>query len=754
MSLNVMALALVSGILPLLWLPQIPPPAVLLGGLTALIPAYRYLPKRLRALGLAVFALVWGCYNAGQAVDQTADLTSRQVTAEVDITSVRLSALPEAAPVVRLIRVNERWLFPPVSVRLNPATAMNTWCGGQRWQLRLQLRPVHSRLNEGGFDSQRWSLARRQTLTGSVQSAAVLDARCGVRQGIVTAVERQTEHLPWRSILLALTLGEMATVDDDTQALLRQTGTMHLMAISGLHISLAALFGWGIARGAQCLFPVHRIGYRFPLIVGLFAALSYVWLAGGNPPAVRAGLALCVWTLLRLTGVSCTPWQVWLGCVALILTADPLSVLSDSFWLSSLAVAALIFWYQWAPLPRVFLRPKRWVWLRWLHLQAGMTLLLLPLQVALFHGVSLTSLPANLWAVPLVSFVTTPLVLIALLLSFSPTSSAVFWWLADRSLTGVFAPLAALPSGWWSLGEQALPWSLSGWLAVAIWRFAWWRYAPLSVISLLLILLLRPKAPAPLWRVDMLDVGHGLAVVIERNGKAVLYDTGASWAGGNMASREIVPYLRWRGVALERIIVSHAHQDHRGGLVELERQFPAVQVFSPMARSGHQPCLQGQRWQWQGLRFSVLWPPRMTLNAGNNDSCVVAVDDGRFRVLLTGDVEAKTEAILLRTQRLALAADIFQVPHHGSATSSSAPFIRAVGAQWSASSNSRYNPWRLPSVKVRRRYRQMAHPWHDTATSGQFSVRFYAQHWQVLGFREAISPRWYHQRFGVNPEAS
>ncbi|RAT14116.1 MULTISPECIES: ComEC family protein [Lonsdalea] len=753
MSLNVMALALVSGILPLLWLPQIPPASVLLGGMAALIPAYRYLPSRLRPLVLAVFALVWGCYNAGQAVRQTVDLTSRPVTADVAIASMRFGGLPDATPVVRLIRVDERWLFPPVAVRLNSAAALNAWCGGQRWRLRLQLRPVHSRLNEGGFDSQRWSLARRQTLTGAVLHATVLDARCGVRQDIVTTVEHQTQRLPWRSILLALTLGEMATVDDDTQALLRQTGTMHLMAISGLHIALAALFGWGLARGVQCLLPVHRIGYRFPLVVGLSAALCYVWLAGCNPPAVRAGLALSVWTLLRLMGVSCTPWQVWLGCVALILTGDPLSVLSDSFWLSSLAVAALIFWYQWAPLPHYFLRPKRWIWLRWLHLQMGMTLLLLPLQVMLFHGVSMTSLPANLWAVPLVSFVTTPLVLVALLVSFAPTFSAVFWWLADRSLTAVFAPLAALPSGWWSLGEQALPFSLSGWLAVAIWRFAWWRYAPLSVVSLLLILLLRPKAPAPLWRVDMLDVGHGVAVMIERNGKAVLYDTGARWAGGNMASHEIVPYLRWRGLELERIIVSHSHLDHSGGLIELQRQFSAVQVFSPMAQVGHQPCLQGQRWQWQGLSFSVLWPPRIARNAGNNDSCVVMVDDGRFRVLLTGDVEAQTEAALLRTQRLALAADILQVPHHGSATSSSPPFMRAVGAKWSASSNSRYNPWRLPSIKVRRRYRQMGYPWHDTATSGQLSVRFFSERWQVLGFRENISPRWYHRRFGVNSDA-
>lgn len=190
------------------------------------------------------------------------------------------------------------------------------------------------------------------------------------------------------------------------------------------------------------------------------------------------------------------------------------------------------FWFQWAPLSYRLQTQRRWFWLRWLHLQTGITLLLMPLQLHIFHGFSITSLPANLWAVPLVTFVTTPLILLALsTMTFSPLSE-MLWQLADISLQVVFAPLTYLQTGWVYLDASLLIVSVAGWGAVVIWRFSWWRHYPMSVGALILILLVfRIKNDEPEWRVDMLDVGHGLAVVIEQRGKAVLYDTGNRWEG-------------------------------------------------------------------------------------------------------------------------------------------------------------------------------------------------------------------------------
>ncbi|MEC5320284.1 ComEC family protein [Brenneria populi subsp. brevivirga] len=753
-SVSAAAVAAILGVLPLLILPQIPPAGALWGGmLLALMLAANGRRYALWRVAILLFSFCWAGLSAQTLLKQIDRTTQQPVSATVTISSIRFVEVDEPRAIVKLEKIDRRWVFPPLYAYVTLSPEMRDWCGGQRWRIVARFRPAHSRLNQGGFDSQRWAVAKRQPLSGRIQSAQLIDASCNLRQRIISHAEHRVAALPWRAILLALAFGDMKTVSAETKTLLRATGTMHLMAISGLHIALAALFGWGVARALQYLLPAYAIGYRFPLFISWLTSWAYVWLAGGNPPAVRAALALSVWVLLRAQGVTCSPWQVWLWCIALILCGDPLSVLSDSFWLSCLAVASLIFWFQWAPLPQRCRRGVYWCWLRWLHLQAGMTLLLLPLQLAMFHGVSLTALPANLWAIPIVSFITTPLVLLALPLMYIGGLDYGLWRLADISLRSVFTPLAYMRNGWIDLESSLLVGSVVGWLCVVIWRFAWWRSYPVSIFSLIMLLLVfRMKNDRPNWRVDMLDVGHGLAVVIERNGKAVLYDTGSRWEGGDMATREILPYLRWRGLAVEKIIVSHGHSDHIGGLETLKAAFPGAQIFSPIKDAGHYPCLRGEVWSWQGLRFSVLWPQSPALDAGNNDSCVVRIDDGRYRVLLTGDIELAAEQQLVRWQREALAADLLQIPHHGSRTSSSPPFIRAVGAARVWSSNSRYNPWRLPAATVVARYRRQGYAWRGTAASGQLSARFFNDYWRIVGFREQISPRWYHRWFGVKPD--
>ncbi|KFX07141.1 competence protein ComEC [Pectobacterium betavasculorum] len=752
MSVNSLAWAGVLGILPLLFLPQIPVSTLLWWGvvLSTCVISVGYRHAGIRFVALVTVSFCWALLNAQTLLLQIERITQDSVHAVVTISSIRFSEHSEASLTVRLEEVNQQRIFPPLYAQLILSPAMENWCGGQRWAITANFRPIHSRLNEGGFDSQRWAVAKRQPLSGRVLTANVLDGRCDFRQRTITQAEQQVQGLPWRSILLALTFGEMKTVSTELKALLQNTGTMHLMAISGLHIVLAGLVGWGMARGLQYGFPVTWISYRFPLLMSAVAAWGYVWLAGGNPPAVRSALALSVWVCLKVRSVNCSAWQVWLWCVALILVSDPLSVLSDSFWLSCLAVASLIFWFQWAPLPHRLQIQKRWFWLRWIHLQTGITLLLVPLQLHIFHGFSATSLPANLWAVPLVSFVTTPLILLALsTIAFAPLSE-ILWWLADISLRGVFAPLTYLQTGWIYLDASLLLASIAGWGAVVVWRFSWWRTYPASVGILILVLLVfRIKRDEPDWRVDMLDVGHGLAIVIEQRGKAVLYDTGNRWEGGDMATREILPYLRWRGVDVENIILSHSHMDHIGGLETLQTVYPKAAIYSAIKSINHRPCLRGEHWRWQGLTFTVLWPLALVERAENNDSCVIRVDDGKYRVLLTGDLEADAEKALIKLERSALHANLLQIPHHGSKTSSSPPFIRAVNAELAMASTARYNPWRLPAIKIVERYRQYGYSWQDTASFGQLSARFFSDSWHVLRFRDHISPRWYHQWFGV-----
>lgn len=755
-SLPGFCLSAVIGILPLLWLPTLPalPGILLLLAAALCIATFRF--SALRYPLVCVISCCWGLLAAAESLHPYERWIAKPVLAEVIITRTDGAQNHE----IKLVKQDGRYHFPPPGVVLRSVTLPESVCAGQKWLMTLRLRPVHGQLNDGGFDSQRFALAQHLPLRGRVIKARRLSERCSLRARWMNAVTASTQPLAWQGIILALGFGERRLMTAEAKLLLRQTGTAHLMAISGLHISLAAGIGWLLGRVFQLLLPAYRIHFRLPLLASLLTAGVYTWLAGCNPPAVRAMLGLAIWLSLRLSGRHWSGWEVWVCCVAGILLCDPLTVLSDSFWLSVLAVASLLFWYQWMPLPRACWRMPwlcRFV-LGLVHLQTGITLLLIPLQVLIFHGLSVNALFANLFAVPFVSFIVTPLLLAGLILTGLPRVGDTLWLWVDTPIAWLFEVLKNIPGGWIDLDSRYQLLSFSGWLAVLIYRLRIWRTSFASTAVLAFILMTattgRPgKKQRGSWEVTMLDVGHGLAIALVREGKVLIYDTGNAWPGGDAAQKVIAPWLRWHNLTPEAVVISHEHLDHIGGLKTLRSLWPGITVRSPLGIADHLPCFKGTSWRWRGLDFTVLWPPAGKRAAGNNGSCVVKVSDGHFQLLLTGDVESPAEMAMLKKRWDGLQADIIQVPHHGSRTSSTGPLLRAVSGQAALSSSSRYNAWRLPSEKVIARYKQYGYRWYDTAHSGQITIRINSDKWQINGFREQIMPRWYHQWFGVSRDS-
>lgn len=749
MTITVVARMMLVAALPLGMLPQIPAYSLivlLLAG--ALLLAHT--PVRiLRYCGLGLLLVSWALIEARQTVDNLEQLTVAPVAATVGITAV-MPAKNQLT--VRIIRVGERYVFPPRLVTLRNVSDDIAWCAGQRWHMQLRLRAVHARLNEGGFDLQRFAIASHTALQGRIVSQQADSLHCSWRMRFIGHHLPLFSDLTQPAIVQALAFGLREAMTPAQRSLLRDTGTAHLMAISGMHIALAASVGWLLARGIQLILPASRIGYVMPLLVSWLTAAAYCWISGSHPPAQRAMLALTLWLATRLAGWQLSNWQIWTLCVGSLLWIDPLTVLSESFWLSALAVAMLMLWFQWFPLPLRLRQPRRWLLLRLLHLQLGMMILMAPLQIFLFHGLSLSALLANLLAVPVVSLITVPLILLAMLLPL-PAIAAPLWQLADWSVNLVMQGLAWLPAGWWHWSDT-LPAVLLMWAGLALWRCGLLASTLLPCCALLLSLWFwRSNSAQDDWQIDMIDVGHGLAVAISQGNEVMLYDSGPGWAEDNAGARVLLPWLQYKGRHLQGVILSHRHLDHRGGLAALQQAQPDLTVRSALDEPGHLPCYRGQQWQWGRLQFRVLWPPRGQTAGQNNDSCVVRVDDGQFSLLLTGDIELEAERRLVALEKHGLQSTFIQVPHHGSRSSSGPLLLRSVAGQAALASLARYNAWRMPALAVVQRYREQGYRWYDTAQSGQIHIGIRRGRWQIKGLREQIMPRWYHQWFGVKRDS-
>ncbi|HIE5562213.1 TPA: ComEC family protein [Enterobacter kobei] len=749
MGIPALCICAILAIAPLLWLPELPSRYtvwIMLAGGVVLGTCQNV---RLKYVGTALLFCAWGLLAAQESVWPMQHLTTRAVQAEVEITATDGATQHQG----KIRTVNGRRWWASTGVTLYGNYLPQRACAGQRWAMMLRLKPAHGELNDGGYDPQRSAIARHQTLSGRFTHAELVDGHCSLRAQYLMSLQNRLSDYRWGAVILGLGMGERLDVPREIKDLMRETGTLHLMAISGLHITLAASLVWLLARAIQFIFPSHRVHWQMPLLVGLFFAAFYAWLTGLQPPALRTVIALAVLAALRIGSRQWSPWQVWCCCVAAILISDPLAILSESLLLSAFAVAALIFWFQWLPLPR-------WQWARrirpllnLIYLQVGMLVLLMPLQVLIFHGFSISSLVANLFAVPIVTFVSVPLILLGMLLHLLPLGGmeSAIWFAADKSLAGLFWLLMRLPDGWQSVDQRWQYMTLLPWLIIIGWRLRAWKTVPAVCLagSLLLAFPLWRTAKSDAWTLHMLDVGQGLAMVIERQGKAILFDTGLAWPGGDSAQRLIIPWLRWHHLRPDGVILSHEHLDHPGGLASLQKAWPEMWVRSPLRLAGHRPCFRGQSWRWQGLTFTVHWPLENDPARGNNRSCVVKVDDGEQSILLTGDIEAPAEQAMLSHYWQHLTSTLIQVPHHGSNTSSSLALVQRVEGNIALDSAARYNAWRFPSANVVRRYRKEGYIWQDTPHSGQISVTFSQHRWQIRRLRDQFLPRWYHQWFGA-----
>jgi competence protein ComEC len=594
---------------------------------------------------------------------------------------------------------------------------------GQRWRLLVRLRQPHGNTNPNGFDYEGWIFERGIRASGYVRpkGAKLLQEFDATPMAYVdhwreVIRARFVSTLPdsqWRGVLIALAVGDQASIPKTQWTLFRQTGTTHLMSISGLHVTLvgalfAAMLG-GLWRRIPFL-ALRLPAQKAAVAAGVLAAGLYVLLAGCGVPAQRTFymLAVAAASLWLERGASAS--RVMSIALLVVLMLDPWAVLEAGFWLSFGAVAALLLMAQ-----SISNIGGRWQWLfGWVRAQWAVTLFTLPMLLALFQQFSLVSPLANALAIPLVSMVITPLALFFAVLPL-PSLAELSNWILGLLMTFLHG-CAALPFAMW---QQAAP---PLWLVVLCCVTALWALLPRGVpgrwVGLLVFVpLLVWSPPRPAWGdaiATVLDVGQGLAVHVRTASHDLLFDTGPRYSQETDAGeRIVVPYLRAEGTPrLDMLMVSHNDSDHSGGAESILAQYPVVELRASLppdsllwqASVSHKTCLAGQTWDWDGIHFEVLNPPPESVGQGNNGSCVLHVVTKGGSLLLTGDAEVVAENAMLENYARLLHSDIVVAPHHGSASSSQEEFVTATGARYAIFTSGYRNRYHHPAPQVVARY--------------------------------------------------
>lgn len=648
------------------------------------------------------------------------ELTERGERFRFDVENV----LTPAAVLPRHISLN---YYPPNDwgkFQSLPVLQSAQFKAGERWQLLVRLKRPHGAQNPHGFDFESWTLAEGVRATGSIKARAnnkklsdfvwqpkyVVER---VRQRIQQRITHVLDNKPYSGIIQALVMGDDSQITVDDWQLFLRTGTSHLMSISGLHITMLSGLAFALMRFIWRRVP--KLAARLPArkaatAAGVVVALIYALVAGFSVPTQRTLYMLMIFAFALWSGRQLVIAQVLSLALFVVVLIDPWAVISAGFWLSFGAVAMLSF--------ALGGRIGQTHWLKAsVQTQWAVTVGMLPLLLVMFHQASIVSPIANAFAIPIISFVVTPL---ALLGSFLPIDAPLnLSYLALKVCMLGLNWLNQLPVAVWQQHAPA-SWSLYpaliGVACLLLPRGMPMRWAGLlGLLPMLLITADRPVSGN--MKVTVLDVGQGLSVVVQTASHTFLYDAGAKYnehsdAGG----RIVVPYLQSEGVQkLHGFMVSHNDTDHSGGMMSVLSLMPVdwlASSFSDALKSTvnikSMQCYAGQNWIWDNVRFEVLHPQLNSYDnleiKDNNRSCVLKITSAAGSILLTGDIEKQVEATLVAQDEHQLNSDVMVAPHHGSKTSSTVSFVEAVQPSISVFTSGYLNRFRHPRPEVVARY--------------------------------------------------
>lgn len=671
---------------------------------------------------------LWFAFNAREAMHARLPTTldGQDVSARIEVIGLPDSGTRQTRFQARVLASNV--LASGSKLRLNWYAPRPVVQPGDRIDATLRLRRPRGLINAGGFDAERQALVDGIVAVGYVREGVVRDDRGGgvidrIRGRIAERIDARIADPVIAALLRALAVGDVRGLRDDHWDTLRATGTGHLVAISGLHVGLVAAFGaWWFAL-AYRLFP--WLGLRWPrpqaMAVGaLAAACGYALLAGAGVPVMRTLLMIVASLAAVLVRRSVRSVDALLFAALAALAIDPLCVLGAGFWLSFVGVAFLL----WAMNGTEASLGGLW------RAQVAMSVGLLPVGAWWFAQTSIVGFAANLVAVPWITFVVVPLLLLAMLADALSGWSGLYAWAAYllAPLWSVLDVVAKSPLAEWHFAQFA------GWaLLLAVVGAAWMllpRGVPMRWAGLALMLPLlwpmRTSLREGEFELTVFDVGQGLSVLVRTREHALLYDTGARWSEDrDVGDAVVVPSLHALGVRrLDRLMISHLDDDHSGGRDSVLRAFPSAKQSVGNDVDPAPRCEAGQHWVWDGVDFAVLHPPQHFPDLDNDNSCVLRIGSPFGSALLPGDVGALMEQRLVRDQRAAIDVDVVVAAHHGSKHSSGPEFVAATSARTVVFARGWRNRFGHPARDVRARWLASGATVADTATQGEIQLGF------------------------------
>ena len=635
---------------------------------------------------------------------------------------------------------------------------------GEVWQCPISLHPLIALQNSGVSGPQmRW------LINGLRASAKIKNVKlCHKRHlaGYWGRLQQLRYHLydtiigkidvsPSRGVLAALLTGIREQVSVNTWRIFRDTGTSHLMAISGLHIALISYVVYQIIYRFWSVIAssVMRLAaYQVAACSALLAALLYSLVAGLGVATQRALVMLSMLMLAKLRNIKLTPWHNLACAILICLVCEPLTLLHAGFALSFAAVTCLIY----VSYGRLGHSSRVSAYCSHGQLALG----LLPLTLYDFAQVSWLSILANIIAIPWMSILIVPWCLLAtVMLVLCPQCATLLYKLVAYNLDlllWLLHSLASLAHSQWyhRLSSPML-------LGLASLQMIWLlaprgipqRYFACCWCLPLLIPLPHYPRNSQLW-LDVLDVGQGLAVVIRTARHILLYDTGDHpWHSLDRGETVVIPFLHSQGMkGINTVILSHADRDHIGGYMSINKQMKIHRVLAGdyqrmqavLSSKQLHPCIKGQHWQWDGVRFDILHPKQQQTQA-NDASCVLRVQLAEYAIWLPGDISANIERQLISQSRPFASYNVLIAAHHGSKTASSKDFITWLKPQVVIFSTGLHNRYHFPHPAVIARYRQLASLMYNTAHDGAVHMEFNSKYHKVSTktYRDLSHPWWF-----------